>query len=192
MQNIDGLPDELRLLYRTVWEVPMRSLIDMAAARNAYIDQSPVAEPLRGVSEHRQTLQHVYVRVEEGSKDDVLSSFATCNEDCKDHSSKRVVSCNCWWNYSNGECSCRSSGLLLARRSGIVRSLPITTSHRLISFKGSDSSCPARPQFLILPTRPVAAPTHILDPDAMPYSSADAFPCVLRDVPRRHQEHMDC
>ncbi len=40
VQNIDGLPDDLKLLYRTVWEVPMRSLIDMAAARNAYIDQS--------------------------------------------------------------------------------------------------------------------------------------------------------
>jgi ribonucleoside-diphosphate reductase alpha chain len=40
VQNIDALPDDLKLLYRTVWEVPMRALIDMAAARNAYIDQS--------------------------------------------------------------------------------------------------------------------------------------------------------
>jgi ribonucleoside-diphosphate reductase alpha chain len=28
------------LIYRTVWELPMRSLIDMAADRGAYIDQS--------------------------------------------------------------------------------------------------------------------------------------------------------
>jgi ribonucleoside-diphosphate reductase alpha chain len=40
VQNIDELPDDLKLLYRTVWEIPMRALIDMAAARNAYIDQS--------------------------------------------------------------------------------------------------------------------------------------------------------
>jgi ribonucleoside-diphosphate reductase alpha chain len=40
IQHIDELPDDLKQLYRTVWEVPMRSLIDMAAARNAYIDQS--------------------------------------------------------------------------------------------------------------------------------------------------------
>ncbi len=40
VQNIPELPDDLKLLYRTVWEVPMRSLIDMAAARNAYIDQA--------------------------------------------------------------------------------------------------------------------------------------------------------
>ncbi len=40
IQGIEELPDELKAIYRTVWEVPMRSLIDMAAARNAYIDQS--------------------------------------------------------------------------------------------------------------------------------------------------------
>jgi len=40
VQNIAELPDDLKQLYRTVWEVPMRSLIDMAAARNAFIDQS--------------------------------------------------------------------------------------------------------------------------------------------------------
>ena len=40
VQSIAELPDDLKLLYRTVWEIPMRALIDMAAARNAYIDQS--------------------------------------------------------------------------------------------------------------------------------------------------------
>ena len=40
VQSIEGIPDELRQLYRTVWEIPMRSLIDMAASRSAYIDQS--------------------------------------------------------------------------------------------------------------------------------------------------------
>lgn len=40
VQAIAEIPAELRAIYRTVWEVPMRSLIDMAAARGAYIDQS--------------------------------------------------------------------------------------------------------------------------------------------------------
>ncbi|WP_173051331.1 ribonucleoside-diphosphate reductase subunit alpha [Nitrospira sp. KM1] len=40
VQSFDDLPDDLRLLYRTVWEIPMRSLIDMAADRGAFIDQS--------------------------------------------------------------------------------------------------------------------------------------------------------
>jgi len=29
VQQIEGLDDELKAIYRTVWEVPMRSLIDM-------------------------------------------------------------------------------------------------------------------------------------------------------------------
>ena len=40
VQGIAEIPAELRAVYRTVWEVPMRSLIDMAAERGAFIDQS--------------------------------------------------------------------------------------------------------------------------------------------------------
>ncbi|MGI9603490.1 MAG: ribonucleoside-diphosphate reductase subunit alpha [Acidimicrobiales bacterium] len=40
IQDIEGIPDEIKALYRTAWEIPMRSLIDMAAERGAYIDQS--------------------------------------------------------------------------------------------------------------------------------------------------------
>ncbi len=40
VQDIDDIPGDLRAVYRTAWEVPMRSLIDMAADRGAYIDQS--------------------------------------------------------------------------------------------------------------------------------------------------------
>lgn len=40
IQGIEEIPAELRQVYRTAWEVPMRSLIDMAAARGAFIDQS--------------------------------------------------------------------------------------------------------------------------------------------------------
>ncbi|MGS1077179.1 ribonucleoside-diphosphate reductase subunit alpha [Pseudoxanthomonas beigongshangi] len=40
IQGISQIPDPLRQIYRTAWELPMRSLIDMAAERGAYIDQS--------------------------------------------------------------------------------------------------------------------------------------------------------
>ncbi len=40
VQGFDELPTDLRAVYRTVWEIPMRSLIDMAADRGAFIDQS--------------------------------------------------------------------------------------------------------------------------------------------------------
>jgi ribonucleoside-diphosphate reductase alpha chain len=39
VQRLPGLPDEMKALYRTAWELPMRSLIDMAAARGPFIDQ---------------------------------------------------------------------------------------------------------------------------------------------------------
>ena len=40
VQDIDEFNDELKAIYRTAWEIPMRSLIDMAADRGAFIDQS--------------------------------------------------------------------------------------------------------------------------------------------------------
>src|SRR5690606_24986938 len=40
IQNIETIPVEVRRVYRTAWELPMRSLIDMAADRGAFIDQS--------------------------------------------------------------------------------------------------------------------------------------------------------
>ncbi len=40
IQEIEEIPEDIRNLYRTAWEIPMKSLIDMAAARGAYIDQS--------------------------------------------------------------------------------------------------------------------------------------------------------
>ncbi len=40
VQAIEEIPAELRHVYRTAWEIPMKSLIDMAAERGAFIDQS--------------------------------------------------------------------------------------------------------------------------------------------------------
>jgi ribonucleoside-diphosphate reductase alpha chain len=40
VQQIEEIPSELKDRYRTAWELPQRSLIDMAADRGAFIDQS--------------------------------------------------------------------------------------------------------------------------------------------------------
>jgi ribonucleoside-diphosphate reductase alpha chain len=40
IQGIASIPERLRLIYRTVWELPQKALIDLGAARGAYIDQS--------------------------------------------------------------------------------------------------------------------------------------------------------
>ncbi len=40
VQHIAEIPQDLKEIYRTVWEIKQRSLIDMAADRGAFIDQS--------------------------------------------------------------------------------------------------------------------------------------------------------
>lgn len=40
IQNIEEIPQEIKDLYKTVWEIKQRVLIDMAADRGAFIDQS--------------------------------------------------------------------------------------------------------------------------------------------------------
>lgn len=40
VQAIEEIPENIRQLYRTIWELSMKDIIDMAAERGAYIDQS--------------------------------------------------------------------------------------------------------------------------------------------------------
>ena len=40
IQGIEAIPEDVRRLYRTAWELPQKALIDLAAARSPYIDQS--------------------------------------------------------------------------------------------------------------------------------------------------------
>ena len=40
VQQIDGIPQDLKNIYRTIWEIPQKSIIDMSADRGVYIDQS--------------------------------------------------------------------------------------------------------------------------------------------------------
>ncbi|RZF36517.1 hypothetical protein LSTR_LSTR008852 [Laodelphax striatellus] len=61
IQNIAGIPDELKELYKTVWEISQKVVLKMAADRGAYIDQSQslnihIAEPNYG----KLTSMHFY------------------------------------------------------------------------------------------------------------------------------------
>lgn len=40
VQNISGIPDSIKELYKTTWEIKQKHVLDMAADRGAYIDQS--------------------------------------------------------------------------------------------------------------------------------------------------------
>ena len=40
IQNISEIPEELKELYKTVWEIPQKHILDRAIARSPFIDQS--------------------------------------------------------------------------------------------------------------------------------------------------------
>ncbi len=40
VQNIPEIPDHLKLIYKTAWEIKQKTILDMAADRGAFIDQS--------------------------------------------------------------------------------------------------------------------------------------------------------
>ena len=40
VQGVTALPEDVRVLFRTAWELPQKSLIELAAARQPFIDQS--------------------------------------------------------------------------------------------------------------------------------------------------------
>lgn len=40
IQDIEGIPEDIKEIYKTVWEISQRDIIDMSADRGAFIDQS--------------------------------------------------------------------------------------------------------------------------------------------------------
>ncbi|MEZ7825818.1 MAG: ribonucleoside-diphosphate reductase subunit alpha [Schleiferiaceae bacterium] len=40
VQNIDGIPEDIKAIYKTVWEISMKDILDMSADRGLFIDQS--------------------------------------------------------------------------------------------------------------------------------------------------------
>ena len=75
-RSIDELPDELRAIYRTAWEIPMR-VADRHGRRARRVHRpEPVAEPVHGEPEHRPAVVDVLLRLEEGAEDDLLPALA--------------------------------------------------------------------------------------------------------------------
>nr|CAD7429334.1 unnamed protein product [Timema monikensis] len=61
IQNIDRIPEDIKALYKTVWEISQKAILQMAADRGAFIDQSQslnihIAEPNFG----KLTSMHFY------------------------------------------------------------------------------------------------------------------------------------
>jgi len=61
VQNLDEIPDNLKKLYKTVWEISQKTLINMAADRGAFIDQSQSFNiHMNNVNYQKLTSMHFY------------------------------------------------------------------------------------------------------------------------------------
>lgn len=61
VQNIDEVPGHIKELYRTVWEISQKDIIDMAADRGAYVCQSQSMNiHMEGASPAKVTSMHFY------------------------------------------------------------------------------------------------------------------------------------
>jgi ribonucleoside-diphosphate reductase alpha chain len=61
IQNIDGIPDDIKELYKTVWEMSMKEIIDMSRHRGYFIDQSQSLNLfMEGATMAKLTSMHFY------------------------------------------------------------------------------------------------------------------------------------
>ena len=61
VQNIEVIPDDIKQLYRTVWELSMKDIIDMARQRGYFIDQSQSLNLfVEGATMSKLTSMHFY------------------------------------------------------------------------------------------------------------------------------------
>lgn len=60
VQDIDRVPSDVKEVYRTVWEIPQRDIIDMAAQRGPFIDQSQSLN-LHCDAEEKMSSMHFHV-----------------------------------------------------------------------------------------------------------------------------------
>ncbi len=61
IQNIEGIPEDIKELYRTVWELSMKDIIDMSKHRGYFIDQSQSLNLfVEGATMAKLTSMHFY------------------------------------------------------------------------------------------------------------------------------------
>ena len=61
IQNIDAIPEDIKELYKTVWELSMRDIIDMSRQRGYFIDQSQSLNLfVEGATMAKLTSMHFY------------------------------------------------------------------------------------------------------------------------------------
>ena len=83
IQNIAEIPADIKELYKTVWEIKQRNLIDMAADRGAYICQSQSLNLFVDKPNRQQAYFHALLRMEERLENrHVLPAYTSCYTSC--------------------------------------------------------------------------------------------------------------
>ena len=85
VQGVTELPEEVRSLFRTAWELPQRSADRHGGRALAVHRPEPVAEPLHRRTVDRQAVLDVPARLEVRAEDDVLPALAPGDADPADH-----------------------------------------------------------------------------------------------------------
>ena len=79
IQQIDSIPDEIKEIYKTVWEIPQKAIIDMAAARAPYICQSQSLNiHMQGANFNKLTSMHFYAWRKGLKTGHVLPTYPPC------------------------------------------------------------------------------------------------------------------
>jgi len=61
VQNIKEIPDEIKAIYKTVWEISQKTIINMATRRSPFIDQSQSLNiHLQGANLAKMSTMHFY------------------------------------------------------------------------------------------------------------------------------------
>jgi ribonucleotide reductase alpha subunit len=120
VQEIEEFNDELKAIYRTAWEIPMRSLGRYGCRSRCVYRSKSVAEPLYGEPEYWKTFVHVYVCLAEGIEDDLLFAFASGHENFAGRPRRKHAGSRTKENIHR-----RGSISLLPRKSGSLRGLPV-------------------------------------------------------------------
>ena len=171
VQGVTVLPDDVRELFRTAWELPQKALIDMAAERSAFIDQSQslnlfIAGPSIG------KLSSMYLHAwKVGLKTTYYLRSRPATRIQQTTTSVERSARRRWWRPST------PTRKLLPARWRTPRTVRPASDH--INQRPDQLSDRHEPD------QDAARPRHEPDP------AADAVPPLLRPLPRRHQEHVD-
>ena len=65
IQNIDGIPDNLKAVYKTAWEIPQRAILDLAADRGPFICQSQSTSIHFSAPDHRKMVRVIVLLLEQ-------------------------------------------------------------------------------------------------------------------------------